>query len=179
MRKRSRSRSSCCQADRRYVAPCACPSRCSCIAHASYSHDFHYGHSRLYDNWILGLCACNVFRACKNSLAGMFNSSPTAMAVCLSWASQSAGSSSRKSSLTICSSFCLKLFFFCISDANFIFVSHFHAKIPGGYWFLIVGPIVEGTLGGLLHLVFVFYFAYLCWAFRNNLRGGSNTCIHC
>jgi MFS family permease len=34
-------------------------------------------------------------------------------------------------------------------DFNFIFVSMFAKRLPGGYWFLLIGPILEGTLGGI------------------------------
>ncbi|KAJ7087857.1 major facilitator superfamily domain-containing protein [Mycena epipterygia] len=35
-----------------------------------------------------------------------------------------------------------------ITDLNFIFVTKNFQRIPGGYWFLIMGPIIEGCLGG-------------------------------
>lgn len=35
-----------------------------------------------------------------------------------------------------------------MTDFNFIFVTKFYTKLPGGYWFLVVGPILEGILGG-------------------------------
>lgn len=35
-----------------------------------------------------------------------------------------------------------------IADFNFIFVSLFSHVVPGGYWFLVVGPLLEGALGG-------------------------------
>ncbi|KAJ7444922.1 major facilitator superfamily domain-containing protein [Mycena latifolia] len=35
-----------------------------------------------------------------------------------------------------------------VNDFNFIFVTKNFERIPGGYWFLIVGPIIEGCLGG-------------------------------
>ncbi|KAF9053131.1 major facilitator superfamily domain-containing protein [Panaeolus papilionaceus] len=35
------------------------------------------------------------------------------------------------------------------TDFNFIFVTLFSKHLPGGYWFLLTGPIIEGTLGGL------------------------------
>ncbi|TDL24842.1 MFS general substrate transporter [Rickenella mellea] len=35
-----------------------------------------------------------------------------------------------------------------LADLNLIFVSWFSTKLPGGYWFLIVGPTIEGILGG-------------------------------
>ena len=34
------------------------------------------------------------------------------------------------------------------SDFIFIFVTLFAQHIPGGYWFLTLGPIVDGILGG-------------------------------
>ena len=37
-----------------------------------------------------------------------------------------------------------------LSDFNFIMVTLFPRYIPGGYWFLVVGPMVEGALGGTL-----------------------------
>ncbi|GLB34576.1 putative major facilitator superfamily protein [Lyophyllum shimeji] len=36
-----------------------------------------------------------------------------------------------------------------ITDSNFIFVSRNFRNLPGGYWFLVVGPLIEGSLGGL------------------------------
>ncbi|KAF8808993.1 MFS general substrate transporter [Phlegmacium glaucopus] len=35
-----------------------------------------------------------------------------------------------------------------LTDFNFIMVTLFSKHIPGGYWFLVVGPMVEGALGG-------------------------------
>ena len=37
-----------------------------------------------------------------------------------------------------------------LTDFNFIMVVLFPRRVPGGYWFLLVGPMVEGTLGGML-----------------------------
>ena len=37
-----------------------------------------------------------------------------------------------------------------LTNFNFIMVAFFPRHVPGGYWFLIVGPIVEGALGGTL-----------------------------
>jgi hypothetical protein len=34
-------------------------------------------------------------------------------------------------------------------DFNFILVSYFWKRLPGGYWFLVVGSVVEGLLGGV------------------------------
>ncbi|KAF8077579.1 major facilitator superfamily domain-containing protein [Lyophyllum atratum] len=36
-----------------------------------------------------------------------------------------------------------------ILDFNFIFVSRNFQRLPGGYWFLVLGPTVEGCVGGL------------------------------
>ncbi|KAJ8699968.1 hypothetical protein PTI98_003040 [Pleurotus ostreatus] len=36
-----------------------------------------------------------------------------------------------------------------MNDLNFIFVTRFFRYAPGGYWFLLVGPIIEGSVGGL------------------------------
>ncbi|KXN92843.1 hypothetical protein AN958_06822, partial [Leucoagaricus sp. SymC.cos] len=35
-----------------------------------------------------------------------------------------------------------------LTDFNFIFVMTFPDIVPGGYWFLLLGPLVEGALGG-------------------------------
>ncbi|KAG5643210.1 hypothetical protein DXG03_001328 [Asterophora parasitica] len=35
------------------------------------------------------------------------------------------------------------------TDFNFIFVSRNFQSLPGGYWFLVLGPIIEGSVGGL------------------------------
>lgn len=34
------------------------------------------------------------------------------------------------------------------SDFNFIIVYFFSNRLPGGYWFLLLGPFIEGILGG-------------------------------
>lgn len=35
-----------------------------------------------------------------------------------------------------------------VVDFTFILVALFSKRLPGGYWFLMLGPIVEGSLGG-------------------------------
>lgn len=35
-----------------------------------------------------------------------------------------------------------------LTDIIFIFVMHHPDFVPGGYWFLLLGPLVEGSLGG-------------------------------
>jgi hypothetical protein len=35
-----------------------------------------------------------------------------------------------------------------LTDLNFIVVFWFAPRLPGNYWFLVAGPIVEGALGG-------------------------------
>ncbi|KAK7467283.1 hypothetical protein VKT23_004340 [Stygiomarasmius scandens] len=35
-----------------------------------------------------------------------------------------------------------------VTDAAFILVYHFSRQLPGGYWFLLIGPLLEGSLGG-------------------------------
>ncbi|KZP31830.1 MFS general substrate transporter [Athelia psychrophila] len=35
------------------------------------------------------------------------------------------------------------------NDLNFLGVALFASKIPGGYWLLLVGPVVEGIMGGM------------------------------
>ena len=35
-----------------------------------------------------------------------------------------------------------------LTDFNFIMAILFPRHIPGGYWFLVVGPTVQGALGG-------------------------------
>ncbi|KAF9053900.1 MFS general substrate transporter [Hymenopellis radicata] len=36
-----------------------------------------------------------------------------------------------------------------VTDLNFLVVYTFYDRLPGGYWFLVVGPVIEGSLGGL------------------------------
>ncbi|OCH93392.1 MFS general substrate transporter [Obba rivulosa] len=36
------------------------------------------------------------------------------------------------------------------SDFNFLLVFHFAKYLPGGYWFLLLGPLVDGMFGGKL-----------------------------
>ncbi|KAJ7905702.1 major facilitator superfamily domain-containing protein [Mycena olivaceomarginata] len=43
----------------------------------------------------------------------------------------------------------LTIFGLLMNDFTFIFVTKNFQRIPGGYWFLIVGPIIEGALGGI------------------------------
>jgi MFS family permease len=35
-----------------------------------------------------------------------------------------------------------------LDNLNVVFVSSFASRLPGNYWFLVVGSIVEGVLGG-------------------------------
>ncbi|KAF5373858.1 hypothetical protein D9758_000672 [Tetrapyrgos nigripes] len=35
-----------------------------------------------------------------------------------------------------------------VTDAAFILVYFFSRRLPGGYWFLLIGPLLEGSLGG-------------------------------
>ncbi|OCB86786.1 MFS general substrate transporter [Sanghuangporus baumii] len=39
------------------------------------------------------------------------------------------------------------------NDVVFISVFFFSKKLPGGYWFLLLGPIIEGVLGGLTSMI--------------------------
>lgn len=41
------------------------------------------------------------------------------------------------------------LFGLLMTDVNFLVVFRFHNVLPGGYWFLIVGPFLDGLLGGM------------------------------
>jgi hypothetical protein len=36
-----------------------------------------------------------------------------------------------------------------LSNINTIFVFQFASRLPGKHWFLLVGSIVEGALGGM------------------------------
>ncbi|KAJ4487747.1 major facilitator superfamily domain-containing protein [Lentinula aciculospora] len=42
----------------------------------------------------------------------------------------------------------ISVFGILITDANFILVYYLSQSLPGGYWFLILGPLVEGSMGG-------------------------------
>ncbi|KAI3600040.1 hypothetical protein WG66_011111 [Moniliophthora roreri] len=35
-----------------------------------------------------------------------------------------------------------------LTDVTFIIVYYYAERLPGNYWFLVIGPLVEGTLGG-------------------------------
>ncbi|KAF9469426.1 major facilitator superfamily domain-containing protein [Collybia nuda] len=37
-----------------------------------------------------------------------------------------------------------------LTDLNFILTSHFWKYLPGGYWSLAIGPLIEGSLGGII-----------------------------
>jgi MFS family permease len=37
-----------------------------------------------------------------------------------------------------------------LTDLNFIIIATFPDKLPGGYWLLLVGPLFEGVLGGMI-----------------------------
>ncbi|KAF8163650.1 major facilitator superfamily domain-containing protein [Crassisporium funariophilum] len=56
-----------------------------------------------------------------------------------------------------------------ITDFNFIFVTLCFRHIPGGYWFLVVGPIIEGFLGGMTSGVAAFH-AYMADTTTENNR---------
>ena len=47
---------------------------------------------------------------------------------------------------------------FCIfgmimTDLSFIVVYHFYKILPGGYWFILLGPVLDGLLGGTFYCV--------------------------
>lgn len=46
------------------------------------------------------------------------------------------------------------LFGLLSNDFIFIFVTKNYDRVPGGYWFLIGGPIIEGLAGGQLFQYF-------------------------
>ncbi|TFK68620.1 MFS general substrate transporter [Pluteus cervinus] len=43
----------------------------------------------------------------------------------------------------------ISVFGLLLTDLNFIFTSSFYQRLPGGYWFLLLGPLTEGVLGGM------------------------------
>lgn len=47
-----------------------------------------------------------------------------------------------------------------LTDANFIVVAKASTRLPGGYWLLLIGPVVEGCLGGLAGVIAVLH-AYI------------------
>ncbi|KAG2019931.1 hypothetical protein CC2G_005324 [Coprinopsis cinerea AmutBmut pab1-1] len=47
-----------------------------------------------------------------------------------------------------------------LSDFNYINVYYFSQHLPGGYWFLLLGPVIEGALGGFATAVAAIH-AYL------------------
>ncbi|EDR03207.1 uncharacterized protein LACBIDRAFT_307381 [Laccaria bicolor S238N-H82] len=54
----------------------------------------------------------------------------------------------------------ITVFGLLLTDFNFIMVALFPNRIPGGYWFLTVGPAVEGSLGGVTSAIAAMH-AYL------------------
>ncbi|EKM55184.1 uncharacterized protein PHACADRAFT_255634 [Phanerochaete carnosa HHB-10118-sp] len=40
------------------------------------------------------------------------------------------------------------VFALLMTDVNFLVVARWHTVLPGGYWFLLVGPFLDGLLGG-------------------------------
>jgi hypothetical protein len=68
-----------------------------------------------------------------------------------------------------------------LTDFNFIFVSLFSSKLPGGYWFLVVGPVIEGGLGGQSYISLVqipqtkIKIMDIC---RFNIWNGSYACVY-
>ncbi|KIK57642.1 hypothetical protein GYMLUDRAFT_45806 [Collybiopsis luxurians FD-317 M1] len=47
-----------------------------------------------------------------------------------------------------------------LTDANFILVYFYSQFLPGGYWFLVLGPLIEGSMGGFTTAAAVIH-AYL------------------
>jgi len=41
-----------------------------------------------------------------------------------------------------------------VADFTFILVTLNSCRLPGGYWLLVIGPVVEGLLGGQPRLLF-------------------------
>ena len=36
-----------------------------------------------------------------------------------------------------------------MTDLSFLIVSQYHTILPGGYWFILIGPLLDGLLGGM------------------------------
>ena len=36
-----------------------------------------------------------------------------------------------------------------MTDLSFLIVSQYHTVLPGGYWFILIGPLLDGLLGGM------------------------------
>lgn len=34
------------------------------------------------------------------------------------------------------------------TDVNFLATVNYHKYLPGGYWFILVGPLLDGAFGG-------------------------------
>ena len=47
----------------------------------------------------------------------------------------------------------ISVFGLLVADFTFILVSLNFYHLPGGYWLLVIGPVVEGLLGGQSHLL--------------------------
>ena len=43
---------------------------------------------------------------------------------------------------------CLAAIGLVVVDVNFILVDTFAAHLQGGYWYFIVGPLIDGCVGG-------------------------------
>ena len=35
-----------------------------------------------------------------------------------------------------------------MTDISFLLVSQYHTVLPGGYWFILLGPLLDGLMGG-------------------------------
>ncbi|KAJ3819974.1 major facilitator superfamily domain-containing protein [Lentinula raphanica] len=54
----------------------------------------------------------------------------------------------------------ISVFGILITDATFILVYFFSQSLPGGYWFLVLGPLIEGSMGGFTTAAATFH-AYM------------------
>ena len=41
------------------------------------------------------------------------------------------------------------IFGLLMTDVNFLIVSKYYRILPGGYWFILLGPLLDGSLGGM------------------------------
>ena len=66
-----------------------------------------------------------------------------------------------------------------MTDINFLVVSKYHKVLPGGYWFILLGPILDGLLGGEKAWTNVpTPVSFTLLNVRYDGGDSSNTCVH-
>ena len=95
---------------------------------SQYSHGDNYWNPKLFYNWLVGFCELHHLESHPVSIEHFIQLSDRYGRTFIM-------------GIAICG--------LLVQDLNFIIVTLFPSKVPGGHFFVLFGSVVEGCLGGM------------------------------